>query len=285
MNNRLEYLTNVLDSYSPSNWEEINAVLNELKIPPKTAPILKQEITLQQFARGTAFITFGLGIDGVSIEISKYANALKNLYREVGISSIHLIAGEIHPEASSIINDAWHKHTIAGINGWDKWENGKWFRELFAREMKPNSPQSSALAKEIFRQAGSIAKTLGEYIIEHQISLLLPVNINSNPGNFSLALAVVLVSELLGIFVLNSNHDFYWESGEPPANRAPGQEPGVRDHFFKNIQNKPFFTLLENLYPWDGKKWLQLNINARQTRKLTNKYGFSSKSVSEISTC
>ncbi|MEK6222951.1 MAG: glycosyltransferase, partial [Chloroflexota bacterium] len=43
--------------------------------------------------------------------------------------------------------------------------------------------------------------------------------------------------------------------------------------------------LLENLYPWDGKKWLQLNINARQTRKLTNKYGFSSKSVSEISTC
>ena len=71
-----------------------------------------------------------------------------------------------------------------------------------------NSPESKNLAIEIFRQAVSIAKKLGKYLIDNQISLLVPVNIASNPGNVALTLGVVLVTELLGISVLNSNHDF-----------------------------------------------------------------------------
>jgi glycosyltransferase involved in cell wall biosynthesis len=126
---------------------------------------------------------------------------------------------------------------------------------------------------------------LGNYFLDNQISLVVPVNVASNPGNIALTLGLVLVTEILGIYVLNSNHDFYWEAGKPLLERAPGEEPGVRDHFFRNINNKTFFSLFELLYPWNGNRWLQININARQTRKLINKFGFPEEKVFEISTC
>ncbi len=134
--------------------------------------------------------------------------------------------------------------------------------------MKPNSAESTFLAKEIYQQAVSIAKRLGEYFIDNQISLVVPVNVASNPGNIALTLGLVLVTEFFGIYVLNSNHDFYWEAGKPPAMREAGEDPGVRDHFFRNMDNKTFFSLFESLYPWNGNRWLQININARQSRKL-----------------
>jgi len=34
------------------------------------------------------------------------------------------------------------------------------------------------------------------------------------PGNVSLALACILVSEYWGIPVINNNHDFYWGRGK-----------------------------------------------------------------------
>ena len=116
------------------------------------------------------------------------------------------------------------------------------------------------------------------------IGLLVPVNINSNPGNPAYALGMVLVSEYLGIYVINSNHDFLWEGGAPAFEHAPGEQAGVRDHFYRNVENKPFFDVFASLYPWNGDLWLQVNINRLQSVHMTDVDGFVPERVSELST-
>ncbi len=166
-----------------------------------------------------------------------------------------------------MLSAEWHWFQLDGIDGWNKWDDGKWFKALFRKKMKSYSEESNLLTKEIYKQAVLIAKRLGKYFLDNQISLVVPVNVASNPGNIALTLGLVLVTEILGIYVLNSNHDFYWEAGKPLSEREPGEKPGVRDHFFRNIKNKTFFSLFKLLYPWNGNRWLQININARQSRK------------------
>jgi glycosyltransferase involved in cell wall biosynthesis len=273
-----------LDDFNPGSWIEIAQILKRIKSINNTSQKLDKQNYLNQFAEGTAFITFDFGIDGVSIEISKYAHTLEDIYRPCTENSVHMIAGNFQAEASSILSSNWSRFQIEGINGWDKWEDGRWFRALFEKEIKANSQESKNLAEEIFRQAVSIAKRLGKYIIDNKIALLIPVNIASNPGNMALTIGVVLVTELLEISVLNSNHDFYWESGKPAQERELGESPGMRDHFFRNIHHKPFFSLFQSLYPWNGRRWLQININARQSRRLIKRYGLPKEKIHEIPT-
>ena len=276
--------TTVLDNYHPVDWDDIVSLLGQIK-NIETPPLIPHcEDCLSHFARGTAFITFSYGIDGVSIETSKYARTLNDLFAPLRKPSIHFIGESFQPQVSSILGAEWHRFQMAGIDGWNKWDDGKWFRALFGKEMESYSQESDLLADEVFRQATAIAKRLGKYFIDHQISLVVPVNVASNPGNIALTLGLVLVTEILGIYVLNSNHDFYWEAGKALSEREPGEEPGVRDHFFRNIGNKPFFSLLKMLYPWNGDKWLQVNINARQSRRLIRRFGFPEDKVFEIST-
>ncbi len=284
-NELFHQLTRVLDNYHPDDWGDIVSLLDQIRNQKKPLLITHGEDPLELFARGTAFITFSYGIDGVSIEISKYAQILKSLYAPFGNPSIHFIGGKFYPQADSVLSAEWHRKRLSGIDGWDKWAGGKWFDALFRTKMTSHSEESNLLTKEIYKQAVSIAKRLGKYFVDNQISLVIPVNVASNPGNMALTLGFALVTEMLGMYVLNSNHDFYWEAGKPPAMRELGEDPGVRDHFFRNIKNKLFYALFESLYPWNGDRWLQLNINARQSRRLINKFGFPKKKIFEISTC
>ncbi|MDK1081504.1 MAG: glycosyltransferase [Anaerolineae bacterium] len=285
LNELAPQLTKTLDNCDPVEWDDIISLLNQIKNKTKPSIGPPNEGPLKLFAKGTAFITFNYGIDGVSIEISKYAQILNNLFSPSKNSSIHLIGGTFYSQAKSILSAEWIQLQLDGIDGWDKWEGGKWYEALFKREMRPYSAESNLLAKEVYKQAVSIAKRLGDYFITHQISLVIPVNVASNPGNFALSLGLVLVTEIFGIYVLNSNHDFFWEDGKPPSERKAGEEPGSRDHFFRNMDNKSFFKLLEMIFPWDGNRWIQVNINARQSRKLINNFNFPKEKVFEISTC
>ena len=284
-NDLFHQLTTVLDNTHPGDWNDIVLLLNQIKKKKKPLLAARDEDPLKLFAKGTAFITFSYGIDGVSVEISKYAHTLIDLFTPVGNPLIHFIGGNFTPEVSSILRPEWHRFQIDGIDGWNKWDEGKWFNALFRRRMKSNSEESNLLTKEIYAQAVSIAKRLGKYFIENEISLAIPVNISSNPGNIALTLGFVLATEFLGTYVLSSNHDFYWEAGKPISERELGEKPGVRDHFFRNINNKTFFSLFKLLYPWNGSRWLQININARQTRRLIKKFGFPEGKTFEISTC
>ena len=284
-NELFHQLRTVLDNSHPADWGDISTLLRQVRNKKKPALIPQGENPLELFAKGTAFLTFSYGIDGVSIEISKYAQILTDLFAPFGKAEIHVIGGKFYPQAKSVLSADWHRHQMKGIDGWDKWDGGKWFEALYQQEMKSHSEESNLLTKEIYKQAVSIAKRLGKYFIDNHISLVVPVNVASNPGNMTLTLGLVLVTEMLGIYVLNSNHDFYWEAGKPPAMREAGEEPGVRDHFFRNMANQTFFSLFESLYPWNGTRWIQVNINARQSRKLINKFGLQKKNVFEISTC
>jgi glycosyltransferase involved in cell wall biosynthesis len=278
------HLNQVLDEFNPSSWSDISQILEEINQFKFISQDVDTQNYLAKFTKGTAFITFDFGIDGVSIEISKYAQTLEEIYAPFSECNLHMIAGDFQTEASSILDDDWSRFQIDGINGWDKWDGGKWFHALFKTEIKSNSQESKALAQEIFRQGVSIARILGKYFLDEQISILIPVNIASNPGNMALTLGVVLVTELLGIYVLNSNHDFYWESGKAAKDRKSGEKIGPRDHFFRNSTHKAFFKLLESLYPWNGQRWLQVNINTLQTQRLRRRTGIPEEKMYEVST-
>ncbi len=270
---------------SVSSWEEVSRQVELISSrSQKPLPASKTEYQ-QAVAQGTAFLTFDFGIDGVSIEIAKYARVLESLYRPYGEPGLHFIAGDFHPQADAVLKSNWSRCQIDGINGWSKWDEGKWFSALFFEDMPAGSRRSSELATEVFRQAAAIARELAEYLVTNNISLLFPVNIASNPGNLALTLALVLVTEALGIVVINSNHDYYWDGGIPAAERKPGEEPGERDHFYRNNHNEPFFSLFQKLYPWQGRRWLQVNINSRQSERLIREHGFPKQRVLEISTC
>ncbi|TET51864.1 MAG: glycosyltransferase family 1 protein [Actinomycetota bacterium] len=277
-------MTEKLKTYNPTNWNEISSSLADIKENAPPLEQLSRSEFLEKVRTGLAFWTFDFGIDGVSIEISKYAQCLQDILSNEKKASIHFIAGDFHPQADNIIKAEWKRHRISHANGWLKWDRGIWFEKLFYQDMKENSEISHKIAVEIWNQAVDLVKKLGAYIAEKEISLLIPVNVNSNPGNMATGLCTILVSELMGIYVLNSNHDFYWEGGKAASERKPGEAPGPRDKFFHNINNTPFFSFFKKIYPWNGRRWIQVNINALQSKTLIENNGFFRDRIFEIST-
>lgn len=268
-----------LGQLSVSGWDDIGSALNRIRVNAG-AHASKAEL-----ARSVAFVTFDYGIDGVSIEIGKYARCIETIVSETGARpTIHLIGGDFHSQADAVLSDRWSRFRLENANGWAKWDGGTWFRKLFFEDMPEGSRSSDELAAEIWRQALELTRSLHAYLRAHEIRLLINVNVNSNPGNLAYALATVLTSELTGAYVINSNHDFFWEGGRPALERTKGDPPGVRDHFFRNQSNRSFFRVFEQILPWDGTRWLQVNINGLQSRRLIEEYGLSSDRVFEIGT-
>ena len=275
---RLDEMSEILAVARVADWPDIPGYLH-----PEVNPV--HVSALEGAKRGVAFVTYDYGIDGVSIEISKYADCCEALLSDDDRSTpIHLIGGEFFEQADTVIRPHWKRFQIEGVNGWSKWNGGKWFSKLFYEDMPDGSEVSREMAVEIWTQAVSIARRLAEYVSSEGIGLLAPVNINSNPGNPAYALGLVLVSEYLAIYVINSNHDFLWEGGAPATEHAPGEQAGVRDHFYRNVENTPFFDVFASLYPWNGDLWLQVNINRLQSAHLTEVDGFVPGRVSELST-
>jgi len=256
-------------------WEDIEAVLDELTA--RNLPHLTKS-----FSDGIAFVTFAYDIDGVSIEIAKYGACLEHFLDPP--PPIHCIAGTFARKADGVLPERWKRRTLHGADGWDKWEGGKWFDRLFREEMSAGGEASRELARELWIQAVTLAEELERTIVAEGIGLLVSVNVNSNPGNLAFALAIVLASERTGCPVLNNNHDFYWEGGRPASERAPSEDAGPRDHFFRNRQNESFFRLFKRLFPWNGRRWIQVNINTIQSRILIQEQGFDPSDVDTVGT-
>jgi glycosyltransferase involved in cell wall biosynthesis len=273
-----------LEKFNPQNWKDIENILMSVKNTQESSKVFGTGSFPEEIKNGIAFITYDYGIDGVSIEISKYAMSLQNFIFKNAEPQIHFIGGDFYQQADTIIKPEWKRFKLAGSNGWGKWENAFWYDKLFSEEMPQNSKISNDIAVEIWKQAVSLSKQLGKYVAENYIHLLIPVNVCSNPGNLALGLCIPLVTELMDLYVLNSNHDYYWEGGKPASDKKQGERPGPRDHFFRNYENHEFFSLFEKLYPWNGSKWIQTNINKLQSDKLIEKYNFNSEKVFELAT-
>ena len=273
-----------LEKFKPKNWKDIDDILMQIKMPAQSRQVNGSNAFPEEIKNGIAFITYDYGIDGVSIEISKYAMSLQNFVFKNTEPKIHFIGGDFYPQAETVIKPEWKRFQLNGSNGWGKWENAFWYNQLFIDEMPQNSQQSENLAVEIWKQAVSLSKRLGKYLAKNNIHLLIPVNVCSNPGNLALGLCIPLVAELMELYVLNSNHDYYWEGGKPESEKKQGEISGPRDHFFRNYDNHEFFSFFEKLYPWDGTKWIQTNINKLQSDKLIEKYNFDPQKVFELAT-
>ncbi|MHC4669854.1 MAG: hypothetical protein ACYTFD_15780, partial [Planctomycetota bacterium] len=263
---------------------DLGAVLDDLACG-RRAPAAERGTFLERVARGVAFATFAYDIDGVSMEIAKYGAALEALLRAAGhAAKLHCLGGNFSDKADVVLPPRWRRQRLPDADGWAKWQGGRWFARLFYEEMPEGGAASREVAAEIWRQALVLARQISSYLARHEIGLLLPVNVNSNPGNPAFALALVLASEVSGCPVLNNNHDFYWEGGRPVDERPPGAPPGPRDHFFRNTGNRPFFALLQRLYPWHGDRWLQVNINPLQSQRLIDAFHFPPDRVFTVGT-
>ena len=232
-------------------------------------------------ASGAGFVTYDFGIDGVSIEIFKYAECLEEIFPGI---PLHFIGGDFHEKADIVLKNYWKRFEVDDFNGWDKWSDGKPFAKLFYKDMPENSAESQQAAREIWAEAKDFALKLGNYFYSNNIKLAIPVNIMSNPGNVSAALGFIIAAEYLDIYVISSNHDYYWEGGKPASEHEDGEEVGPRDHFFHNIDNHDFFNLFKEMYPWNGQRWIQVNINTPQSRALIERFGFTPEKVFELGT-
>jgi len=268
-----------------NTWHDIDKLLTEWAGHSPALKALQRKHRVKLHKHNLAFITYDYGIDGVSIEISKYARCFEALFQSDGKKPVmHFIGGAFFREADNLLKPEWHRLIIEKFDGWDKWDDGVWFRKLFYEDMPEDSKVSQRVAQEIWHQAKVFAQKLCDYILANRIGLVIPVNVNSNPGNIAASLAVVLATELTETAVLNSNHDFYWEGGKPLSRRIDDEPPGIRDHFFKNYENRVFFSVFKKLYPWNGKNWQQLTINHLQKNRLVKKDNFSKNRVSELNT-
>ena len=145
----MEDAMHALDQAGITDWADINHLLDRL-VTQKGRRVATGEGNLREpFAEGVAFITFDYGIDGVSIEISKYASCLeKVLSRDARSPPIHLIGGDFTDKADAVIAPNWHRFTLPNSNGWDKWDGGRWFSRLFYEDMPQNSQASSEMAAD-----------------------------------------------------------------------------------------------------------------------------------------
>jgi glycosyltransferase involved in cell wall biosynthesis len=265
-----------------ATWFDLGLFIDRLR-GSRPSPECRPSANLPAFERdvaaGIAFVTFDIGIDGVSMEIAKYAKALRLSLRN---PKLHYIAGDFEDFSDHVIDpgDTWH--TLEIIQGFADWPS---YRDFFSRKLDRGGPLYNELIGRVWSEALDICQQLGAIVEENDIRLLFLVNTNSNAGNVSLALATVLVSEYLGIPVVNNCHDFYWEDGASVIEReVTGTPRGPRDHFFTNSHVGEFFSLIEMLYPWESRSWVSACINETQIDSLRKRFGHNPANLCQIGT-
>ena len=254
--------------------------IRESRDTPQTEGFNDFERFTEFVAGGIAFITFDLSVDGVSTEIGKYAKSFRKIIKDV---PVHFILGKLSNRVGKDIIDPSYKiFEVPEIVGFSKWKH---YNDFFHTDLERGSESYNSLILNFWDEVLSITEKLGKYIEENDIRLLFLINACSNPGNVSLALAMVFISEFMGLPVINNNHDFYWEGGNSRIDIATQNlNPGPRDHFFHNSHIGEFFSLIEVLYTWESRSWLQININNFQSQQLIERYGHNPANITEIGT-
>lgn len=266
-----------------NTWFDLGLFLDRLR-ETNPVPVAQYQGEIDEYfnhlqGRGLGILTYAYSVDGVTNEVLKYIESIKYWLPEL---SIHLIGGEFRPDSYKVIKKEWKKYTIEEAKAFDKWKH---YKDFFFTKLERGSPEYNRLILDIWDETLIIAEKLAKYVERNRISLLYIVNIASNPGNVSLTLATVLVSEIMGIPVINNCHDYYWEGGSRQIDiELKKARKGPRDFFFTNAHLGEVFSLIEVLYPWESRTWLTLNINKRQSRHVIRICGHNPVNVMEIGT-
>jgi len=259
-------------------WFDLGLFIDRIRERPPTAkfPGDSNDFKHHIEAGGIGLLTFYFTIDGILVEANKYARVLKNIYPK---AKIHYIAGEIHREAAELINSPFLME-IKEMDGFDNWAL---YNKFFKEKLERGSESYNQLVGEFWEEVLVITEKLGHYIEKKNINFLYIINVFSNPGNVSLALAVVLISEYLGIPVINNSHDYYWEGGNREIDIINRHlKKGPRDFFFTNSHVGEFFSIIEVLYPWERRSWMTVNINRLQCDKAIQVNGHNPANVVQM---
>lgn len=283
MKRTAEELMKRLNREEIKTWFDLGLFLDRLKEsnPVPTAEFNgKYEKFKEKISKGgIGFITFGYSVDGVTIEIEKYVKQYRNIFQG---TTIHYIGGEFKPEAKKIVDPRTKIFEIKEAKGFDSWIL---YNDFYKTKLERGSKKYNRLILKFWKEVLIISKKLGEYIEENNIELLFVVNVNSNPGNISFALANVLVSEITGLPVICNNHDFYWEGGNRDIDiKEKDLSKGPRDFFFTNSHIGEIFSIIKILFPWESRSWLSVNINQIQCKNLVDKNGFNPANIDSIGT-
>ena len=276
-------LLSILKNEKINTWFDLGIFIDRFK-ENKNLPTTGFKGSFEKFRKqisegSMAFVTFQYSVDGVSIEIEKYAKVFRDIFKGI---NIHYIGGKFYAESEKIIDPRTSKFEISEIQGFNDW---KLYEDFYFSKLERGNAKYNQLILDFWDEVLTIAEKIGKYIEVNHIQLLYLVNICSNPGNVSLALAIVLITEYIGIPVINNNHDFYWEDGNSKIDiKQKSLKAGARDFFFKNCHIGEFFSLIEILYPWESRSWINININQGQSSHLIENNGHNPANVYEIGT-
>ena len=279
----IDQLMKLLYKEQINTWFDLGLFIDRFK-EEKTLNRTSYKGTYSEFKNdlkkgGLGFFTYGYSVDGVTIEILKYAKIFQQNFHGI---DIHLIGGNFQPESYNLIDKNYKKHKIKEACSFDDWDLYKLF---FSVKLERGSEKYNQLIIDYWKQVLILVKKLGSYIEKENIKLLYLVNIASNPGNVALTMAIVIVSEFFEIPVINNNHDFYWEGGKSEMERIENNFPtGPRDFFFTNSHIGEFFSLIEVLFPWESRSWMSVNINGEQVNHLIQTNGHNPANVCELGT-
>ena len=278
---KITNILNELNNEKINTWFDLGLFMDKFKEKNLPSAFKGNASTFDSHVEkgGIAFLTFYFTIDGITVETEKYAKTFKNIYPDI---PIHFIAGEIKEEADELIPKGAFKKVIPEMEAFDAWPL---YKDFFQIKMERGSEAYNNLIGKFWAEVLVLVEKLGSYIEENDISLLYLINVCSNPGNVSLALATVLISEYLGIPVINNNHDFYWEGGNRAVEiKKKGLKKGPRDFFFHNAHVGEFFSIIETIYPWESRSWMNVNINRIQQDHLININGHNPANVALLGT-
>jgi len=264
-------------------WFDLGLFLDRFKEEQAYPPIQREgnydDYKEELRCGGVAFLTFHYMVDGVTVEVDKYASLMR---RNIPGIPVHYIAGDIDTKTAPLIKKEYIKKVIPELAGFNEWEL---YKDFFFTRLERGGPVYNELIGKLWSQTLDIVEKLGSYIEEQGINLLYIINVCSNPGNVAYAMALVLISEFLGIPVINNNHDFYWEGGMCVSDREKaGSRPGPRDLFFTNCHLGEVFSIVEMLYPWQSRSWVNVNINTGQSEHLVRLNGHNPANVMDIGT-
>lgn len=280
---KVDELLAFLEEEKINTWFDLGLFIDRFR-EEKAYPAIRKDGSFDDFKEelrtgGVAFLTFHYMVDGVTNEVDKYASLVRRIIPGI---PVHYIAGEIHTKTAPFIQLDYFQKVIPELAGFDDWEL---YHDFFSTRLERGGERYNSLIKRLWSQTLLIVKELGSYIEDHGINLLYTLNVCSNPGNVAHALAVVLLSEFLQIPVINNNHDFFWEGGMSPADREKeGSRPGPRDSFFTNSHLGELFSIIEMIFPWQSRSWINLNINREQSEHLVRITGHNPANVMEIGT-
>jgi len=280
---KINQLLTKLNQENIKTWFDLGLFLDRIKenrkVPQNKFIGTYEDLKSAICKGGMAFLTYQYSIDGVSIEVEKYA---KIFDRKFKASNIHYIAGKFYPESKEIIPKFVTKYELPILSAFNDWTL---YQDFFFTKLERGSDKYNDLIGAFWNQTLEIVKELGKYITEKDIRLLYLINVCSNPGNVSLSLAAVLLSEYLNIPVINNNHDFYWEGGNSEIEKKTNNlSDGPRDFFFTNAHVGEFFSIIQMLFPWQSRNWINVNINKQQSEHLITQNGHNPMNVLEIGT-